>query len=66
MSFAKRIMPRNIAQWTGIAVAAVVTLGCDIDVAWAVPLGVFAGALATFFVAVAESRLVAGRVADKR
>jgi hypothetical protein len=51
-----RAVPRNIAQWTGIVVAAIVTLGCDVDVAYAMPLGVFAGALATFFVALAESR----------
>ena len=52
-------MPRNIAQWTGITVAAIVTLGCDANVALAMPLGVFAGALATFFVALADSRVPA-------
>ena len=55
-------MPRNIAQWTGITVAAIVTLGCDVNVTYAMPLGVFAGALATFFVAVAETRPVRIRV----
>jgi len=47
-------MPKNVAQWTGLAVTAIVVLGCDVDVLYAVPLGVFAGALATFFVSLAE------------
>ncbi len=47
-------MPRNVAQWTGLAVTAIVVLGCDVDVLYAVPLGVFAGALATFFVGLSE------------
>jgi hypothetical protein len=47
-------MPKNVAQWTGLAVTAIVVLGCDMDVLYAVPLGVFAGALATFFVSLAE------------
>ena len=48
-------MPGNIAQWTGVAVTAVIVLGCDIDVLDALPLGILAGALATFFVAMADS-----------
>ncbi|HWA31734.1 MAG TPA: hypothetical protein VG867_11590 [Rhizomicrobium sp.] len=51
-------MPKNVAQWTGIAVTAIVVLGCDIDVLYAVPLGIFAGALATFFSSLAEQREV--------
>ncbi|HSC60678.1 MAG TPA: hypothetical protein VLC29_05565 [Rhizomicrobium sp.] len=47
-------MPKNVAQWTGLAVTAIVVLGCDMDVLYAVPLGVFAGALATFFVSLSE------------
>ena len=47
-------MPKNVAQWTGLAVTAIVVLGCDVDVLYAVPLGVFAGALATFFVGLSE------------
>ncbi len=43
-------MPKNVAQWTGLAVTAIVVLGCDMDVVYAMPLGIFAGALATFFV----------------
>lgn len=49
-------MPKNVAQWTGLAVTAIVVLGCDVDVLYAVPLGVFAGALATFFVSLSEHR----------
>ena len=49
-------MPRNVAQWTGLAVTAIIVFGCDLDVVYAVPLGVFAGALATFFVALDDRR----------
>ena len=47
-------MPFNLAQWTGIAVTAIVVSGSDMDVVYAVPLGLFAGALATFLSALAE------------
>lgn len=47
-------MPFNLAQWTGIAVTLIVVSGSDIDVVYAVPLGLFAGALATFCSALAE------------
>jgi hypothetical protein len=50
-------MAGSLAQITGIAVTAIVTLGADVDVLYAVPLGVFAGALATGFVAAADARL---------
>lgn len=49
-------MPKNIAQWTAITVTAIVVLGCDANMFYAMPLGVFAGALATFFVSLAEAR----------
>jgi hypothetical protein len=52
-------MPKNIAQWTGLTVTAIVVLGCDTSVFYAMPLGIFAGALATFFVSFAESRTTA-------
>jgi len=42
-------MPRSLAQWTGIAVTGIVVLGTDMDVVYAMPLGIFAGALATYF-----------------
>lgn len=47
-------MPRNIAQFTGIAVTAIIVMGTDMDVFYALPLGIFAGALATFFVALSD------------
>ncbi len=47
-------MPKSLAQWTGIIVTTIVVLGCDMDVLYAVPLGILAGALATFFMALAE------------
>ncbi len=50
-------MPTTLAQWTGIAVTSIVVLGTDMDVLFAVPLGLFAGALATFFSSVAEGYL---------
>lgn len=57
-------MPKNVAQWTGITVAATIVLGCDANIALAMPLGVFAGTLATFFVSLAEN-LVAARVTGR-
>ena len=47
-------MPKTLAQWTGIVVTSIVVFGCDLDVLYAVPLGIFAGALATFFLTIAE------------
>ena len=49
-------MPRNVGQWTGLIVTTIIVLGCDLDVLYAVPLGIFAGALATYFVALSEGR----------
>jgi hypothetical protein len=46
----------NVAQITGIAVTAIVVFGTDLDTVYAMPLGIFAGALAMFFVAIAEQR----------
>jgi hypothetical protein len=50
----------NVAQFTGIVVTAIIVFGTDMDVFYAMPLGILAGALATFFVAVGDSR---GKVA---
>jgi uncharacterized membrane protein YccC len=47
----------NLAQWTGVAVTAIVVAGTDMDMVFAVPLGMLAGALATFFSAIANSAL---------
>ena len=52
-------MPKNVAQWTGIAVTAVIVLGRVLDVLTAFPLGVMAGVLATSLVAFADQRLPA-------
>lgn len=49
-------IPRNVAQLTGVLVTAIVAFGTDIDVYYAVPLGVFAGALAMFFVSLSEAQ----------
>jgi len=48
-------MPRSIAQVTGVLVTAIIVFGTDMDVFYAMPLGIMAGALATFFVAMADS-----------
>jgi hypothetical protein len=50
-------MRSSVAQITGIGVTSIVTLGADTDVLYAVPLGIFAGALAVGFVAAAEAKL---------
>jgi hypothetical protein len=39
-------MPKTVAQWTGLAVTAIVVFGCDLDVLYALPLGLLAGAVA--------------------
>ena len=50
-------MRLNLAQWTGIAVTTIVISGSDVDVVYAVPLGFFAGALATFISALAHNAI---------
>ena len=50
-------MPKNVAQFTGIVVTGIIVFGTDLDVFYAMPLGIFAGALATFFVALADRKL---------
>ncbi len=56
-------MPRlampKFAQITGMIVTSIVVFGTDTDVLLAVPLGVLAGSLATFFFALAENRRIA-------
>lgn len=49
-------MPKNVAQFTGMIVTAIVVFGTDLDVYYAMPLGIFAGALATLFVALSDYR----------
>jgi len=54
-------MPKTLAQWTGVAVTAIVVSGSDADLVLAVPLGIFAGALATFFSTLAELTIPAAK-----
>ena len=58
-------MPKTLAQWTGVAVTAIVVSGSDMDILYAVPLGIFAGALATFFSALGEAAIPAARPTRK-
>jgi hypothetical protein len=51
-----REMPKTVAQVTGVFVTSIVVFGTDLDVYTAVPLGIFAGALAMFFIALADAR----------
>jgi hypothetical protein len=50
-------MPK-VAQLTGIIVTSIVVFGTDLDVYYAVPLGIFAGAIATLLVSLSEYRVV--------
>ena len=52
----RAILPKSVAQLTGVLVTAIVAFGTDMDVYYAVPLGVFAGALAIFFVSLSEAQ----------
>jgi hypothetical protein len=49
-------MPRTVAQLTGMFVTAIVVFGTDLDVYYAMPLGIFAGAVATLLVTLSEYR----------
>ena len=49
-------MPKSVAQLTGVLVTAIVTFGTDLELTYSVILGVFAGALATFFVSLSEAK----------
>lgn len=58
-------MPRTLGQWVGVVVTTIVVMGARNDLALAAPLGVFAGALATFFVSLdAQRRLVRRTLVD--
>ena len=48
-------IPKTAAQFTGMVVTGIVTFGTDLDVTYAVPLGIFAGALAVFFLSFAQA-----------
>ncbi|MEJ0028238.1 MAG: hypothetical protein WDN01_19610 [Rhizomicrobium sp.] len=49
-------MPRTVAQLAGMIVTSIVVFGTDVDVFTALPLGIVAGALATFFVALSDEK----------
>jgi hypothetical protein len=49
-------IPRSVAQLTGVLVTAIVAFGADLDVYYAMPLGVFAGAVAIFCVSISEAQ----------
>ena len=50
----RAVLPKSVAQLTGVLVTAIVAFGTDLDVYYAMPLGIFAGALAVFFVSVSD------------
>jgi hypothetical protein len=50
------MLPKSVAQLTGVVVCGIVVFGTDLDVTYAMPLGILSGALAVFFVSVAEGR----------
>jgi hypothetical protein len=52
----RAVLPKSVAQLTGVLVTAIVAFGTDLDVYYAMPLGIFAGALAMFFVSVSEGQ----------
>jgi len=54
MPVMRAVLPKSTAQLTGVLVTAIVAFGTDLDVYYAMPLGIFAGALALFFVSVSE------------
>jgi hypothetical protein len=47
-------MPKTLAQLTGVIVTSIIVFGTDLDVYYAMPLGIFAGAIATLLVALAD------------
>jgi hypothetical protein len=55
-------MPRNIAQFTGMVVTTIIVMGADMDVFYALPLGIMAGTLASYFVALSETRARAVKI----
>ena len=52
----RAILPKSVAQLAGILVTAIVAFGTDMDVYYSMPLGIFAGALAVFFVSLSEGQ----------
>jgi hypothetical protein len=48
-------MPNNVAKLTAVVVTSLIVFGTDGDILRAVPLGLFAGILATSFIAMADA-----------
>ncbi len=59
-------IPQSVAQLTGVLVTGIVTFGTDLDVTYAVPLGLVAGALAVFFVSLSEGEAAVQRAYRER
>ncbi len=55
-------MPKTVAQFTGMIVTSIIVFGTDMDVFYAMPLGIFAGALATLFVALSDGQRALARL----
>ena len=55
----------KLAQLTGLIVTSIVVFGTDVDVLIAVPMGILAGALATFFMALADERVAKSRIVNR-
>ena len=45
-------MPQTVAQFMGVLVTVLVVLGTDVDVLFAVPLGIFAGVLTMYLASI--------------
>ena len=56
MPVMRAVLPKSTAQLTGVLVTAIVAFGTDLDVYYAVPLGIFAVALALLFVSMSEGQ----------
>lgn len=60
MKFAPRFAMPKFAQITGMVVTSIVVFGTETDILMAVPLGILAGGMATFFVALSDARAKLG------
>ena len=61
-------MPKTIAQWTALAVTTIIVFGRDLDVVYALPMGMLAGTLAMLFAMLDDQRrkaAVLARIASR-
>ena len=61
-------MPKTIAQWTALAVTTIIVFGRDLDVVYALPMGMLAGSLAMLFAMLDDQRrkaAVLARIASR-